>query len=118
MLIALEVPTMRHAALASSFLSLAASGLLAGCPDRSISEVDPAQGRVEAKDIPINVNRNLDILFVIDDSPSMGDKQINLAANFPKFMDVLDSIPGGRPYVHIAVVTSDLGSKDANGVIA
>lgn len=109
---------MRRAALASSSLSLAAIGLLAGCPDRSISEVDPAQGRVEAKDIPINVNRQVDILFLIDDSPSMGDKQINLAANFPNFIKVLKTIPGGLPDVHIAVVTSDLGSKGADGVIA
>jgi len=114
----LEVPFMRHAAIASSVLSLAAAGLLAGCPDRSISEVDPAQGRVEFKDIPVNVNRNIDILFMIDDSPSMGDKQTNLAANFPEFIKVLSTIPGGLPNVHIGVVTSDLGSKGADGMIA
>lgn len=107
---------MRHAAPASflsPFLALAAAGLLAGCPDRSISEVDPVQGRVEAKDIPIKINRKVDILFLIDNSPSMADKQQNLADNFPKFIDVLDSIQGGRPDVHVAVVTSDLGSKGA-----
>jgi len=109
---------MRRAALASSFLSFFASGLLAGCPDRSISEVDPAQGRVEAKDIPINVNRKIDMLFLIDDSPSMKDKQDNLAANFPKFINVLKTIPGGLPDVHIAVVTSDLGTRATDGSIA
>jgi hypothetical protein len=109
---------MRHAAFATSFVSLVTAGLLAGCPDRSISEVDPQQGRVEAKDIPINVNRDVDILFVIDDSPSMADKQTNLAANFPKFIDVLSTIQGGLPNVHIAVVTSDMGSKGADGVVA
>jgi hypothetical protein len=121
MLCELEVPFMRRAAIASSCLSLAASGLLSGllagaltgCPDRSISKVDPLQGRVEFKDIPVTVNRDLDLLFLVDDSPSMGDKQTNLAANFPKFIDVLNTIPGGLPNVHIAVVTSDLGSKGA-----
>jgi hypothetical protein len=115
MLSALEVPFMRRAAVAvtSSILSLAAAGVLAGCPDRSISKVDPAQGRVEFKDIPVTVNRDVDVLFLIDDSPSMGDKQVNLAANFPKFIDVLSSIQGGLPNVHIAVVTSDLGTKGA-----
>jgi len=34
-------------------------GALAGCPDRSIDEVKPQQGRVEAKDIPVNINRDL-----------------------------------------------------------
>jgi hypothetical protein len=109
---------MRHAAAASSFLCLAATGLLTGCPDRSISEVEPQQGRVEFKDIPVNVNRDVDILFLIDDSPSMRDKQNNLAANFPRFIQVLSSIPGGLPNAHIAVVTSDYGTTDATGAIA
>jgi hypothetical protein len=117
MLSELEVPLMRRAAFTSSFPSLAAAGLvtglLAGCPDRSISKVDPVQGRVEFKDIPVTVNRDIDLLFLIDDSPSMGDKQKNLANNFPEFIKVLKTIPGGLPNVHIAVVTSDMGSKGA-----
>ncbi|MBS1124884.1 MAG: hypothetical protein H6Q90_7112, partial [Deltaproteobacteria bacterium] len=36
---------MRHITTAASFLGLAAIGLLTGCPDRSISEVNPQQGR-------------------------------------------------------------------------
>ena len=80
---------MRRSA-AASLITLTA-GLLAGCPDRSIDEVTPQQGRVEAKDIPVNINRDLDLLFVIDDSPSMADKQANLADNFPRFIDVLRS---------------------------
>ncbi|MBA3459606.1 MAG: VWA domain-containing protein [Deltaproteobacteria bacterium] len=71
----------------------------------------PEQGRVEYKDIPVTVNRNVDILFVIDDSPSMADKQNNLAANFPNFINVLNTIQGGLPDVHIGVVSSDVGSK-------
>lgn len=114
---------MRRAAISSSFPNLAVAGLvaglsvgaglLAGCPDRSISEVDPLQGRVEFKDIPVTVNRNIDLLFLVDDSPSMGDKQINLAKNFPEFIKVLKTIPGGLPDVHIAVATSDMGTKGA-----
>jgi hypothetical protein len=98
--------------VASSLLGVSV-GLLAGCPDRSISEVTPLQGRVEAKDIPVVINRDLDLLFVIDDSPSMADKQANLIKNFPEFMKVLSSIPGGLPNVHIGVVTSDLGTQGA-----
>ena len=101
---------MRNAVL-FSFLGIA---LLAGCPDRTISEVSPEQGRVEYKDIPVTVNRDIDILFVIDDSPSMLDKQTNLKANFPNFINVLNTIEGGLPNVHIGVVTSDLGTKGAD----
>jgi hypothetical protein len=112
---ALEVRPMRNAVTTSSFFGLATLGLLAlaGCPDRTISEVNPQQGRVEYKDIPVTVNRDIDILFVIDDSPSMLDKQTNLKNNFPNFIQVLNSIEGGLPNVHLGVVSSDLGTKGA-----
>jgi hypothetical protein len=100
------------------FVSLAAASLLTGCPDRSISEISPEQGRVEFKSIPITPNRNVDILFVVDDSPSMRDKQSNLALNFPEFITVLDTIQGGRPSVHIGVVSSDMGTRDSQDRIA
>lgn len=104
---------MRNALTTTSILGLA---LLAGCPDRTISEVNPQQGRVEYKDIPVTVNRDIDILFIIDDSPSMLDKQTNLKNNFPNFINVLNTIEGGLPNVHIGVVTSDLGTKAADGM--
>src|ERR1700733_14413017 len=110
---------MRRAALASSLCSLvsvasvASTILLCGCPDRTISEVVPTQGRVEGKIIPVKANRDVDILFLIDNSPSMGDKQSNLATNFPQFITVLSTIPGGLPNVHIGVATSDMGAKGA-----
>ena len=105
-------------AIATSVLALSVTGLLAGCPDRGISKVDPAQGRVEFKDIPVKINRDVDILFVIDDSPSMADKQANLAANFPNFIAELSKIEGGLPNVHIGVVTSDMGTKGAEDAAA
>lgn len=87
---------------------------LAGCPDRTIAKVTPQQGRVEPKNIPITPERNVDILFVIDDSQSMADKQKNLKDNFKNFTDVLETVEGGLPDVHIGVVTSDLGTKGAD----
>ena len=95
----------------SSLFGLLSVGLLAACPDRTISEVNPEQGRVEFKDIPVNLNRNVDILFVVDDSGSMLDKQQNLRDNFPNFINVLNTIQGGLPDVHIGVVSSDMGTK-------
>jgi hypothetical protein len=53
-----------------------------------------------------------DILFVIDDSPSMGEEQETLRRTFPAFVDVLRDIEGGLPDVHIAVVSSDVGIGD------
>ncbi|HET9988767.1 MAG TPA: hypothetical protein VFQ65_09605, partial [Kofleriaceae bacterium] len=50
--------------------------------------------------------------------PSMLDKQTNLKANFPNFINVLNTIQGGLPDVHIGVVTSDLGTSGADGMNA
>ena len=61
-------------------------------------------------------NPNLDLLFVIDDSPSMSDKQVALAAAFPRMIDVLGTIDGGLPNLHIGVVTSDMGTSASGSV--
>lgn len=83
---------------------------LAGCPDRTISEVTPDQKKVESKDIPVNINRDIDILFLIDKSPTMLDEQASLTANFPRFMQVLSQIEGGLPNVHVGVISQDIGA--------
>src|SRR5438132_3606142 len=89
-------------------------GLCACDFDRTIAVVEPQQGNVTVKDIPVTLNRDIDILFLVDDSPSMADKQANLEANFHRFIEVLETIDGGLPNVHIAVATSDLGTKGAD----
>src|SRR5688500_10426668 len=55
-------------------------------------------------------NPNLDILFVIDNSPYMIEQQASLAANFTRMIDVLDQLDGDLPNLHIGVVTSDVGT--------
>jgi hypothetical protein len=54
---------------------------------------------------------DLDILFVIDNSPSTADKQTLFATNFPNFISALDTFPTGRPNLHLGVVstTVDIG---------
>jgi hypothetical protein len=61
--------------------------------------------------------RDLDILFVIDNSPSMDPKQAALAKNFPKMMEALQKMEGGLPDIHIGVISSDVGagSGEAGG---
>jgi hypothetical protein len=59
------------------------------------------------------INRNVDILFMIDDSSSMDLQQANLIANFPTFMTRLQD-PPGLPNVHIAVVSQDMGAGDGS----
>jgi hypothetical protein len=84
--------------------------LLAGCPNREVSEVNPTQDKVEPKEIPLTINRDIDILFVIDNSGSMLEEQATLRANFPQFINTLEQIEGGLPNVHLGVVSSDMGT--------
>ena len=90
-------------------LFVAAVTLLGGCPDRSLSAVDPQQQGATIKDIPVSAD--IDVLFVIDNSASTSDKQALFAQNFPKFVQALDAFPTGRPNLHVAVIdtTVDIG---------
>jgi hypothetical protein len=58
--------------------------------------------------------RDVDILFMIDNSSGMRLAQDNLMRNFPTFMTTLQSLPNGLPNLHIAVVTSDMGAGDGS----
>lgn len=56
---------------------------------------------------PLEDCEQMDFLFVIDNSGSMGDNQTNLINNFPVFMtSILNNIPSLVDY-HIGVVTTD-----------
>jgi hypothetical protein len=96
---------MRCAVLA--LLAVCSIAALASCPYPNL----PSAGPRETREFPIQSNRDVDLLFLIDDSSSMSDKQANLAANFSKLIAVLDALPGGLPNLHIGITTSDLGTK-------
>jgi hypothetical protein len=61
------------------------------------------------------VNRDIDILFMVDNSLSMQPLIAKLTQNFPAFMQVLEQ-PPGLPNVHIAVVSSDMGAGQWSGI--
>lgn len=68
-----------------------------------------AQREVVATVPTANVE-NLDVLFVIDNSNSMLEEQTSLAANFGRFIDVLESAAGGLPNLHVGIISTDLGA--------
>lgn len=108
---------LRSTLLSTCLAAVALTSLL-GCPDREVSAVDPKQDKVEGKLIPVKINREVDILFVIDNSGSMGEEQASLVKNFSRFVDVLRSIQGGLPDVHIGIVSSDMGASGNTSAIA
>jgi hypothetical protein len=87
--------------------------------DAAIDSVEPdatpGPNLTEVALIPATPSQDVDILFVIDDSPSMLDKQTNLKTAFPYF---LDAFSAGLPNVHIGVITTDMGTKGADDASA
>ena len=67
-------------------------------------------GQVTDFSIGVRAQRDVDILFLIDNSPSMGPMQKALADNLPRMIEELDKLPDGRPNLHIGVVSSDMGA--------
>ncbi len=93
-----------------SLMSFIAAAVASGCTSREVAQVEPRPDKVDGPRVPVEINRNIDILFVIDNSGSMQEEQIQLNENFPLFINVLKEIEGGLPNVHIGVVSTDVGA--------
>jgi len=64
---------------------------------------------------PVVAPSQVDLLFVIDRSPSMADQADRLAAAAGEWAGFLAILPGGAPDLHVAVVSSDLGADRVAG---
>jgi hypothetical protein len=108
-------------------IALSVAVLLCACTNRPIDKVPGAEFIEERNYYALSLDTDVDILFVIDNSNSMGQEQQNLARNFPKFIDALRTTqlgPDGSgrpcnendtsgckiPNVNIGVVSTDLGA--------
>jgi len=108
-------PRFRPRSLASAFVSslsiaLAAMTALAGCNSHRLAEPTPALSAIQKRRFVQDANRKLDLLFMVDDSPSMAPLQAKLSQQLGNFMDVLTSpVTGKLPDLHVAVVSSSFG---------
>jgi len=101
---------------------LIALAAVSGCNPRPFPDRPPIDPKPDAGSVPglprtshyVASNRNVDLLFMIDDSSSMRLSQDNLVRNFPALMNTLQNLPGGMPNVHIAVISSDMGAGDGS----
>jgi hypothetical protein len=87
---------------------------LLSCADRTIASIEPDQVSEVREDFDVSENRDVDFLFVIDNSHSMEREQISLADKFDNLIKALEDHPDGLPSVHIAVVSTDLGGGGHN----
>ncbi len=92
------------------------SGLLPVTSESTSPPLDvPAQ---DTCDPTLGCQNKLDLLFVIDNSTTMGEEQLNLARNFALLIEQLQELKdtGGRPAgadVNVMVTTTDLGLNPA-----
>ncbi len=98
----------RRPRIAAALATLAvAATSLTGCLEHPIKEVQLDSTVVGEDTVDVTPRREVDILFVIDNSGSMGEEQAILSANFERFVDKLDV--AGANY-RLAVTTTDVGN--------
>jgi hypothetical protein len=93
-------------------MGLVGALVLVGCVDREVSTVAPGPA-IQVGHVVESTRPNLDLLFVIDNSGSMKEEQQSLAANFPRFIQIIDDAnqETGRPNLHVGVISPDLGGS-------
>src|SRR5215468_12281074 len=99
---------VRWAALA------AVAPVLWACNARTLEKPNLAPDKTFGKTFQQSINRNVDLLFMVDNSSSMRLSQTNLLNNFPTFMTTLQSSPQGLPNIYVEVVSSDMGAGDGS----
>jgi hypothetical protein len=80
------------------------------CNSHPLKEPLPAPQMETDFEVLVTPEREVDILFMVDNSPSMDPKQQKLATNFPAMIKVLEGLEGGLPDIHVGVVSSDFGA--------
>ena len=89
---------------------------LAGCEGRATALRFTPDAGVDAAppgryDIELNPFRQLDLVFMIDNSSSMAPKQQKLRDNFPRLISALKNpVDGSLPDLRVAIIDSDLGT--------
>ena len=68
-------------------------------------------------EIPLPGPNRIDILLVVDDSPSMGARRDRVLAHTAGLAEVLGTLPGGVPDVHIGVVNTAVTTADSDGCV-
>ncbi len=107
----------RQAGAAWHFMGFAALSMLLittlACINRPVRRAIPDPKVSFTKEAPQNTERDVDILFVVDDSYSMDDEQQRLSDNFKALMTSLKRTRGGLPNVHIGVTSTSVSAGES-----
>jgi len=94
------------------FLSIPLALSLGACFEAPVERPENKVTQETAVRVEQSIKDQVDLLFVIDDSPSMAPKQAELKNRFPELIKILDEFAnqGSPADYHIGVVTTDLGA--------
>jgi hypothetical protein len=133
--------SLLRAGVAGLLVAVGGAGATAGCLDRPVAPAVPKTSNIYVDEIRQTAVDKIDLLFMIDNSISMADKQAMLAAAVPELVgrlvtpicvDADDQPVGGNAIggdcggngspefnpikdIHVGIVTSSLGSHGATG---
>jgi hypothetical protein len=92
---------------------------VSSCSKRSLNALNPCTINGVVQNVPVNPQRALDLLIVIDDSPSMRDEQEKLQEQVPRLVNLLITGGAAEPEavgefpavesLHVGIITPDLG---------
>ncbi len=82
---------------------------LFACLSHPVKEVEYDKAQEAEKGVSIAISKDVDIIFVIDDSGSMAEEQALLSANFASFINVLEA-PDVKANYRLAITTTDAGN--------
>ncbi len=92
---------------------------VSSCSQRSLNALNPCTINGVVQNVPVNPQRALDLLIVIDDSPSMRDEQAKLQQQVPRLVNLLLTGGAAEPEavgefpaiesLHVAIITPDMG---------
>ena len=84
------------------------------CTSHTLAQPTPAPEQQTNIYITVKPNRQLDLVFMVDNSPSMAPKQAKMNAQFPKLINALkDPTDQSLPDLRVAIIDSDLGTGGA-----
>ena len=82
---------------------------LFACLSHPVKVVEYDKAQEAKKGVSIAISKDVDIVFVIDDSGSMAEEQALLSANFASFIGVLEAEDVKANY-RLAITTTDAGN--------
>ena len=81
------------------------------CTSHPLAQPTPAPEQQTNIRVTVKPNRQLDLVFMVDNSPSMAPKQAKMNAQFPGLINALkDPSDGTLPDLRVAIIDSDLGT--------